>query len=421
MKNSKRKSKDQLRTASGDKSTESFYRPLHGMRVLDLSNVAGGYCTKLLADMGADVIKIEPIGGDDTRRIGPFSGDDPNIEKSLVFTSYNTNKRSLSLNLESPDGKSLFKSLIKDADVLVETYAPGYMDSLKLGYKNLRRLNKQLIMTSITPFGQDGPYKDYPGTELTLLAIGGVTFLCGEKDGLPCTAPGFMAYDVAGTYAAIGIMLCLHNRFFSGQGQYQDVSVQESVACVADWCGPRYQEDGIFLERTGSVEEVYWPSGLYKCKDGYIMCFPLTPDQWTALVKWIGGHDELLEPFWMLMANRTQNHDLLRTIFEEFFAKFEKHDLCDKGQAKGIPCTPLNSMFDFIGDKHEQARDYFHTIRHKIIGAHIAPRAPYLVNGFKISVPRPAPILGQDSVDILTKELSLSMDEVIALKGNGSI
>ncbi|MCK4722097.1 MAG: CoA transferase, partial [Dehalococcoidia bacterium] len=192
---------------------------LGDIRVLDLADAKGVYCTKLLADLGADVIKIERPGGDPMRNIGPFFHDEPDPEKSLYWFHFNTSKRSITLNLETADGREVLKKLAKTADVMVETFSPGHLEQIGLGYQTLRELNPRLILTSITPFGQTGPYRDFEGSDMIAQAVGGLMYLPGFPEDPPCRIYGSQAYHSASVQAAVGTMIALYARELTGEGQ----------------------------------------------------------------------------------------------------------------------------------------------------------------------------------------------------------
>ncbi len=204
---------------------------LSGVRVVDLTQlISGPFCTKLLADYGADVIKIEkPLGGDVARQVGPFFGDDPHPEKSGLFLHLNTNKRGITLNLETPEGRGIFRRLVEKSDIIVESFDRGYLDGLGLGYSALSSINPRLIMTSITPFGQEGPYKDYKGPDMVVFALSGLMSLCGDPDRQPVQISFPQSYLAASTYAAEGILIALYERACSGVGQEVDVSAQATL------------------------------------------------------------------------------------------------------------------------------------------------------------------------------------------------
>ncbi len=211
---------------------------LSGCRVLDLAGPLGFHCVKLLADMGADVIKVEPPGGDEARQIPPFKDDLPHPEKSLYFLHYNTNKRGITLNLDSRDGRTILLELARSADVVVDTHRPGRLDELGLGYHALSAVNPSLILASITPFGQTGPWRDYKATDIAGMALSNLMVLTGEPGEPPLQGPGEIAYGMASTYGALGIAIALYDREESGKGQEIDVSMHECVAHIAGYFIP---------------------------------------------------------------------------------------------------------------------------------------------------------------------------------------
>ena len=207
---------------------------LAAYRVLDLTDEKGVLCTKLMADFGADVIKIEPPGGDPMRRIGPFYHDEPDPEKSLFWFTFNTSKRSITLDITRREGQEILRQLATTADFVVECFAPGYLDSLGLGYSALSEVNPRLIMTSITPFGQTGPYRDYKASDIVGLAMGGLLYLNGEPGRPPVRVRASQAYAQASVQAAGGTMVAHYYREISGEGQHVDVSMQEAVSNTLD-------------------------------------------------------------------------------------------------------------------------------------------------------------------------------------------
>ena len=211
-----------------EETTEA--KALNDLRVLDLADEKGLYCAKIFADMGADVIKVEKPGGDSTRDIPPFYQDIPHRERSLYFWQYNNDKKSITLNLEVTEGQQIFKTLVKTADIIIETYPPGYLDSLNLGYEALKKINPALIITSITPFGQTGPYKDYKASDIVGVAMGGLMSTCGYPDGPPIMPYGGQGYHIVANHAAIATLIALYHKDATGSGQHIDVSMQTAIA-----------------------------------------------------------------------------------------------------------------------------------------------------------------------------------------------
>ena len=273
-------------------------------RVLDLTDEKGLLCGKILADLGADVIKVEKPGGDPARNMGPFYHDMPDSEKSLYWFAYNSNKRSLTLDIETRDGQALFKKLVGNADFVLESFSPGYLDSLGLGYSALSQLNPRVIVVSISPFGQSGPYKDYKGTDIVIMALSGYLYLTGEPGATPVRISFPQSYLHAGAEAAVGAMTALSYRHSTGQGQHVDVSSQQCMVwCLREthqfWELLRIMQKraGVFSIRpvTGAHQRMIWP-----CKDGYVafafLGGPLAPYS-KRMVEWLeseGAADEFI-------------------------------------------------------------------------------------------------------------------------------
>jgi len=247
---------------------------LSGLRVLDLADEKAAFCSKLLADMGAEVIKVEKPGGDASRWVGPFWRNMPHPERSLSLWYNNTNKLGITLNLESEEGQEIFHRLSNRSDVIVETFPPGYLAGLGLGYEALSKTNPGLIMASVTGFGQGGPYKEYRFCDIVASALGGQMYVCGAPETPPLKPYGQQAYYIASLFAAIGIFLALHKRKHSGQGQRIDISLQEAVAATLEHVMIRYFYEGVVPKRQGSF---HWNGSfcLLPCKDGYIALSPL--------------------------------------------------------------------------------------------------------------------------------------------------
>ncbi|MFC1907233.1 CaiB/BaiF CoA transferase family protein, partial [Chloroflexota bacterium] len=220
-------------------------KALTGRRILDLADEKASFCSKLLADMGAEVFKIERPGGDASRTVGPFWENRPHPEKSLSFWYHNTGKQGITLDLDSEEGQQIFRRLAQNVDAVVESFPPGYLDKLGVGYQALSELNPGLIMASVTGFGQDGPYREYRTCDIVASAMGGQMSVCGTPDTPPIKPYGQQPYYLAALFAATGILLALRQRRQSGQGQHIDISLQEAVAATLDHVMIRYFYDGI--------------------------------------------------------------------------------------------------------------------------------------------------------------------------------
>jgi len=246
-------------------------------RVLDLTDDKGALCGKVLAEMGADVVKVEKPGGDASRNVGPFYHDTPDPEKSLNWFAFNQNKRGITLDIETGDGQEIFRKLVKKADFVIESFKPGYLDRLGLGYKALSKINPKLVMTSITPFGQTGPYSGFNGPDLVTMAMSGYTWICGDPDRPPVRFSSDQSYYQGSLQAAVGTLIAHYHRQATGEGQHVDVSLQEAMVwtlCYAphDWYLLHqniHTREGSFWKRLGVTYRLIWP-----CKDGYV-CYRL--------------------------------------------------------------------------------------------------------------------------------------------------
>ncbi len=235
---------------------------LSGRRVLELADEKGVYCGKLLADMGADVIKIEKPGGDATRDIPPFWGSQPDPERGLFFLYTNTSKRGVTLDVTTAKGQGLFRRLAETADMVLETFRPGFLEDLGLGYGDLRELNPRLVFTSITDFGQTGPYRSFKSSDIVAGALGGSMYVTGEEEDPPVKLAGSQAHMMASTYAAVSSMIALYRGAISGEGQHVDISVEEATVSVSHICGVgKWLDDGIIPRRRGTGLFASVPSG----------------------------------------------------------------------------------------------------------------------------------------------------------------
>ena len=395
---------------------------LTGYRILDLTDSKGAYCTKLLADLGADVIKIEPPHGDRGRNTPPFLNDQPHPEKSLYFIYRNANKRGVTLNIESDEGNDILKKLVNSADVLVENYGPGYMDSLGLGYDVLKSINPKLIMAGITEFGLDGPYRDYKGSNIVDFALSGVMITSGYPGKAPTMLPGTPAYDATSMIADIEILAALYCRDDIGKGQKIDVSVHEAARTgLYPWSVPIYSHsltpDGpLPAPETRLAAQIY---PVYPCKDGYIRVIALTPRQWQALVRVLGSPEVLMMPDWENFIYRIANAEDLAAIMLEFTTQYTQIELFESGFREGVPIAPIYDMPTFVNSADATARKFFVEVGHPVAGKGQYPGPPYNWTETQPSVRRPAPCLGEHNEEIYCGELGLTKDDLVALRYAG--
>jgi crotonobetainyl-CoA:carnitine CoA-transferase CaiB-like acyl-CoA transferase len=395
---------------------------LSGYRVLDLADSRGAYCSKLLADLGADVIKIEPPEGDPGRSMPPFVNDIPHSEKSLYFLHRNAGKRGITLNLETCEGCDIFVRLAESADVLVDNSPPDYMAFLGLDYDALQETNPRLIMASITEFGHSGPYKYRKGSNLVDFAMSGVMITSGYPGKEPCLLPGSPAYDAASVHASIGVIAALYMRGSTGQGQFIDVSVHETSRMgLYPWIVPNYS---YALNPGGpppTHETRMGPSiyPVYPCKDGLIRVVALTPRQWDALVRVLGSPDVLLMEDWRNFMYRIGNADDLYALVLEYTEKYTMLELFEAGRREGVPIAPILNIEDFYNSSHTKAREFFVEVDHPVAGKADYPGPPYRWSETPAAIQRPAPCFGEHNAEIYCEELGFTKDDLVALRGAG--
>ncbi len=384
---------------------------LSGLRVLDLADQKGVYCCKMLADMGAEVIKIEPPGGDPMRKIGPFLSGEPHPEKSLYWFHMNTNKRSVTLNLDVEQGQELLKRLATTSDVMVETFPPGKLEEMKLGYEVLSEVNARLILASLTPFGQTGPWRSYQSSDLVASALGGLMSLCGWPDGPPERIAGSVAYHQCSLQAALGIVVALYNRLATGRGVHIDVSMHESMPVTMLASVPNYVAMGEIRRREGDGHSQP-TNGTFPCKDGYVDLRAFNSD-WPNLVAWLdskGMAGDLVEEKWKDPFVRRDKNAIkhIDSIICAFLAGFTKKEAYEEGQRRGVQIGAINGPEDIAQDPQLLARNYFVDVEHPEIGATFKyPGAPFKLSETPWSIRRRAPLIGEHNSEIYGREFGL--------------
>jgi crotonobetainyl-CoA:carnitine CoA-transferase CaiB-like acyl-CoA transferase len=394
---------------------------LEGVRVLDLADEKGLPCTKFLADLGADVIKVEQPGGDESRARPPFAGDVPHPERSLYFLHYNSNKRGITLDLATRDGQELFRRLASTADVLVETFNPRQMDAWGLDYASLSKLNPGLIECSITVFGQTGPYRDYNGDELVAFAMGGLMAMSGDPGGPPIVAPGDLASGMASMHAALAIEVALFHRGRTGRGQQIDASLAEAATHIGNYVVPFYSYHKEKPVRTSHKEQTFELHDVYRCKDGWVRLFILPRDHWLTLLEWIGNPPELSDPVFEDQHMRRENSDLINPYVEQLCQRYTKQELYLEGQQRHLAITPMNNPAEFVDSPQTQARGFFAEVEHPVVGKYRQIGAMHRYSEASHPIHRAAPLVGQHNDDIFIGELGLTPEELAALRAGGVI
>ncbi len=404
---------------------ESGSGPLTGVRVLDLADEMGLYCTKLLADLGADVVKIEPPGGDAARGRGPFYKDQVHKEKSLFWFHFNTSKRGITLNLETTDGKAIFKRLAAKTDIIVETFPPGVLDKMGIGWETLSQTNPGLILASITPFGQEGPWKDYNASALVGAAAGGLLSICGWPDRAPETIGGSPAYHMASVQAAVGILMAFYERTKTQKGRHVDISLHASVPVTLMISVPVYQRTGQLKLREGDRHSDAG-HGIFPCKDGYID-FRLRFQRWDDFVKWLdsdGMAGELKDEVWKdrWYRQRPENVEKIDAKFRAFLLNHNKQELYEDGQKRGFEIAPANTIPEVAGSIQLRNRNYFVPVQHPELGETLTYLgAPFRSSSAPWKITRRAPLIGEHNEEIYLQELGLGPQELISLAEAGVI
>ncbi|MBI4639464.1 MAG: CoA transferase [Candidatus Tectomicrobia bacterium] len=402
---------------------------LSHLRVLDLADEKGVYCAKLLADMGADIIKVEKPTGDPTRRFGPFVDDDPHPERSLFFLHYNTNKRGITLNIEDPEGQRLFKELVKAADVVVESFPPGYLANLGLAYEDLKWVNPSIVMASITPFGQYGPHAHYKGSEMVAWAMSGYMAILGYKDPElpPLNAPFFQCCHTASYYAAIGVLAAIYRRSITGHGQQIDTSMQEAMATMSESPNVFYTQNGVVLTRFWGYTGDPGFRRTFRCQDGYadISVDLFRPGGWPGFVEWMKSDDlagDLEDKKWLDRGYGMAHLDQILQQIEGWTMTHTGYELFHEGQKRRREAAPINDIPAMVKDPHLNARGFFVEVEHPELGRRfIYPGAPYNFQETPWQIRRRAPLIGEHNLEIYEKELGLSRQQLTVLKESGVI
>ena len=383
---------------------------LADIRVIDLStDVAGSLCTKMFADFGADVIKVEPpMGGGEVRSLGPFPNGERNPETSGMHLYLNANKRGITLNVESRQGISILRELVATADIVVESFAPGVMAEIGLDFDALEELRPGILLTSITPFGQTGPWRDYQATDLVEYAASGMSYVNGVEGREPLKAPGFESYYHAGLSAFVGSMTAVCSRDLSGAGEHIDVSIFEAATSIF---GPQLLAS-LHSRRSPGRRAADGPAGLYPCKDGYVSLNVRHEPTWQHMWLFFEEPEVAYDPRFVTQDDRRRRNKELEELLLPYLAKYTREELFHGLSPLRILVGMVLDVSDVANDPHLQDRDFFAESIHPVAGEVSFPGAPFNMSLTPWEVENPAPLLGQHNQEVFAGILGYAVDEM---------
>ena len=397
---------------------------LSDIKVLDLTwYVTGPYCTKLLADYGAEVIKVErPVEGDPTRKMGPFPGNSPHPEKSALFLHLNTNKRGITLNLKSDFGRRIIKELVRETDILVESFRPEVMSKLGLDYETLSQINPNMVMTSISSFGQTGPYRNFKAADIVEYALGGPMYLTGIPDREPLRVYNNAVQYQAGVCAVVATMTALFGSEMRGEGEMVDISIMETQAAGIDRTPTSriaYQYTGEINKRQPTTES--FATGVFPCKDGYvtIMGGSIFFPKLAAMLEM----PELLEhPVYADLTEQAKPEvgEEFLAILQPWLLERTKREVWEAAQAQNMLSSPVYTTEDILADPHYKERGFWVDIDHPLAGTFKYPGAPFKMSETPWQIQRPAPLLGQHNDEVLGNH-GYGKEDLVKLKQRGVI
>ena len=381
---------------------------LEGVKVLDLTRVlAGPYCGMMLADVGAEVIKIElPGRGDDARKNAPIVNGE-----SAYFMNLNRNKKGMTLNLKSEEGKQIFRELVKKSDIVLENYRPGVMEKLGLGYDDLKKINPSIIYGAVSGFGHYGPYSERPGYDILGQAMSGLMSTTGWPDSAP-TRTGTAISDVMGGISCcVGVLAAYINRLKTGEGEKVDVSLVDSMVSSLEIINMIYLCTGRVPTRIGNRYEAIYPYDSFTAKDGMVI-IACGNDKLYNILKTVLNMSELEDPMFETNVERVKNHVLLKEIIERWTCEKNIDDIVETLLAAGVPSAPINTIDRVAADPHiAGAREMFVELEHPVAGKMKVTGNQLKFTNRKVKIDRPAPLLGQHTEEILAEKLGINHEE----------
>lgn len=393
-------------------------KPLEGLRVIDLTRVlAGPFCTMLLADMGADVIKVEnPAGGDDSRAFGPYKQG-----HSAYYMGLNRSKRSVTLNLKDETAKEMLKELVRGADVVAENFKPGTMDKLGLGYEVLCKVNPKIIYAASSGFGQSGPYSPRAAYDLIIQGMSGFMSITGFDKDHPVKAGSSIADIFAGVFTAIGILAALEHRRKTGRGQMIDVAMLDCMVAILENALATYDCGGKSPEPIGNVHRSIAPFASFKTADGQVNVCAGNDELWKRFCESIGLEVYVNDPRFIDNKNRVANFSELSRLIDAQMEQRNTAEWTAALDAVKVPCGPILNMEQVVSDPHLQARNMIVELAHPIVGSILVPGVPIKFSETPAGIRCAAPELGEHNREIFSGLLGMSETEIDALKEKGAI
>lgn len=393
-------------------------KPLDGLRVIDLTRVlAGPFCTMLLADMGADVIKIEnPDGGDDSRAFGPYKQG-----LSAYYMGLNRSKRSVTLNLKNEKAKEMLKSLVRDADVVVENFKPGTMNKLGLGYEVLREVNPKIIYAASSGFGQTGPYSPRAAYDLIIQGMSGFMSITGFDADNPVKAGSSIADIFAGVFTTIGILAALEHRRKTGAGQMVDVAMLDCMVATLENALATFDCTGKSPEPIGNVHRSIAPFASFRTADGQVNVCAGNDDLWRRFCEAIGMENYVSDPRFADNKVRVANFGELAPLINERMEGKTTAEWTAILDAVKVPCGPIMNLQQVVADPHIQARNMIVELMHPVVGKLLVPGVPIKFSETPASISSAAPALGEHNEEVFGQLLGMSGAEIAELKEKGAI
>lgn len=398
-------------------------QPLSDLKVVELARgISGPYCAKMLADMGAEVIKAEePGSGDELRNQGPFPEDIPHPERSGEFLYLNANKLGITLNLRTSTGREIFKELLSRADAFVSSHSVKMLTALGLDYPSVKQINPKMVMTTITPFGHSGPYRDYKAYDLSITAGGAMSYSTGRPDREPISTPGSQGSYYAGISAAAATMVALYAREVKGIGQHVDISQIAAIGLPFALAASVAIRGEAYAQRFGHRLGGVYPYTILPCKDGYYRFCTIEDSMWRRVVEMMGNPEWAEDPRFESSPSRFDHADELDALMAPWLmahTKEEIHGLCRRYK---VPGTPVQTMEEVVKDAHMNAREFFVEIDHPEAGTWKYPGPPGNYSSFRWQVKRPAPRLGEHNEEVFCRRLGRSRQDLADYRRCGVI